>query len=58
MSVQLNGSRSVSGVLRGYDVFLNITMGEALEHEPSGDKLAIGTVVIRGSLIVSVEVCM
>lgn len=57
MSVQLNGSRTVTGTLRGYDVFLNITMADALEHDPKGEQLAIGTIVIRGNSIVSVEVC-
>lgn len=44
------------GTLRGYDVFMNITMADALEQDPSGEKLAIGTVVIRGNSIVSIEV--
>lgn len=57
VSVQLNGSRKVTGTLRGYDVFMNITIADALEHEPSGEKLAIGTIVVRGNSIVSVEVC-
>ncbi|OVF08701.1 hypothetical protein EJF18_30584 [Clavispora lusitaniae] len=56
VSVQLNGSRTVVGTLRGYDVFMNITMADALEQDPSGEKLAIGTVVIRGNSIVSIEV--
>lgn len=35
---------------------MNITMADALEQDPSGEKLAIGTVVIRGNSIVSIEV--
>lgn len=54
VSVQLNGSRSVSGVLRGYDVFMNVTLAEAIEHSQS-EKLSLGTVVIRGNSIVSLE---
>lgn len=53
--VQLNGLRVVSGVLRGYDVFLNVTLADALEVKQNGDKLNIGTVVIRGNSIVSME---
>ncbi|SGZ51265.1 CIC11C00000002190 [Sungouiella intermedia] len=56
VSVQLNGSRVVTGTLRGYDVFMNITMADAVESS-SGEKVAIGTIVIRGNSIVSVEVC-
>lgn len=58
MSVQLNGSRVVSGTLRGYDVFLNITMADAVESDLKGEKAALGTVVVRGNSIVSVEVCI
>ncbi|OBA20004.1 putative small nuclear ribonucleo protein G (snRNP-G) [Metschnikowia bicuspidata var. bicuspidata NRRL YB-4993] len=55
VSVQLNGSRTVTGTLRGYDVFMNITMADALEHDPKGEQLALGTIVVRGNSIVSVE---
>ncbi|RLV95781.1 Small nuclear ribonucleoprotein G [Spathaspora sp. JA1] len=45
LSIQLNGSRKVIGVLRGYDVFLNITLADALEEQPNGEKLNMGQVV-------------
>ncbi|KAL1887768.1 Serine/threonine-protein kinase smg1 [Sporothrix stenoceras] len=53
--VQLNGSRKVIGVLRGYDVFLNIVLDEAVEEKDSGEKVKIGMVVIRGNSIVMLE---
>lgn len=59
--IQLNGRRTVSGVLRGYDVFLNIVLDEALEHigDPAQpDKVTkenIGQVVIRGNSVVMME---
>jgi len=53
--VQLNGSRKVIGVLRGYDVFLNIVLDEAVEEKPNGDKVQIGMVVIRGNSVVMLE---
>ncbi|KAK6461772.1 hypothetical protein DFJ63DRAFT_274007, partial [Scheffersomyces coipomensis] len=55
LSIQLNGTRKVTGTLRGYDVFLNITLVDALEESADGEKLNIGTVVIRGNSIVSLE---
>lgn len=55
VSIQLNGSRKVIGTLRGYDVFLNITLGDSLEEQKNGEKLNIGTIVIRGNSIVSME---
>lgn len=71
--IQLNGSRKVIGVLRGYDVshpnawkcfkpkgeqvFLNIVLDEAVEEKANGDKVQIGMVVIRGNSVVMLEVC-
>ncbi|KAI9893437.1 MAG: Serine/threonine-protein kinase smg1 [Vezdaea aestivalis] len=53
--VQLNGSRKVLGVLRGYDPFLNIVLDDAVEEGPGGEKTAIGMVVIRGNSVVMLE---
>ncbi|KAI5954050.1 hypothetical protein CANMA_004889 [Candida margitis] len=55
VSVQLNGSRKVIGILRGYDIFLNVTITDALEERIDGEKLNIGVTVIRGNSIVSLE---
>jgi small nuclear ribonucleoprotein G len=54
VSVQLNGNRKVTGTLKGYDIFLNVTLIDALE-EQKDEKLNIGTIVIRGNSIVSLE---
>ena len=54
--VQLNGSRQIIGVLRGYDVFLNIVLDEAVEKKPNGDHVKVGTTVIRGNSVVLIEV--
>ncbi|KAI1031886.1 hypothetical protein LB504_000356 [Fusarium proliferatum] len=53
--VQLNGSRKVIGILRGYDVFLNIVLDEAVEEKDGGEKERIGMVVIRGNSVVMLE---
>ncbi|KFY13685.1 hypothetical protein V491_06313 [Pseudogymnoascus sp. VKM F-3775] len=53
--VQLNGSRKVIGVLRGYDVFLNIVLDDAVEEKDGGEKVRIGMVVIRGNSVVMLE---
>ncbi|KAF4980150.1 hypothetical protein FZEAL_3769 [Fusarium zealandicum] len=53
--VQLNGSRKVLGVLRGYDVFLNIVLDEAVEEKEGGEKIRLGMVVIRGNSVVMLE---
>jgi small nuclear ribonucleoprotein G len=55
LQVSLNGSRNLVGVLRGYDVFLNIVLEEAIEIKPNGDKVQVGTAVIRGNSVVMME---
>jgi small nuclear ribonucleoprotein G len=44
------------GILRGYDVYLNIVLDEALEEKAGGEKVRIGMVVIRGNSVVMLEV--
>ncbi|KAK9248272.1 hypothetical protein V1506DRAFT_529490 [Lipomyces tetrasporus] len=53
--VQLNGSRKVIGVLRGYDVFLNLVLDDAVEEKTGGEKIRIGTIVIRGNSVLMIE---
>ncbi|KIW32729.1 uncharacterized protein PV07_04257 [Cladophialophora immunda] len=53
--VQLNGNRKVIGVLRGYDVFLNIVLDEAIEEKAGGERERLGMVVIRGNSVVMLE---
>lgn len=59
--LSLNGKRQVSGVLRGYDAFMNIVLDDSFEHtdhtfsEGDEGKKALGLIVIRGNSIVSLE---
>ncbi|KAK8186377.1 hypothetical protein BC567DRAFT_136150, partial [Phyllosticta citribraziliensis] len=53
--VQLNGSRKVIGILRGYDVFLNIVLDDAVEERGSGERVPVGMCVIRGNSVVMLE---
>lgn len=43
--VHVQGGRKVSGVLRGYDLFLNLVIDDALEETNPGQKHPIGLVV-------------
>ncbi|KAK2758684.1 Serine/threonine-protein kinase smg1 [Arachnomyces sp. PD_36] len=53
--VQLNGNRKVIGILRGYDVFMNIVLDDAVEEKNGGEKVGLGMVVIRGNSVVMLE---
>jgi small nuclear ribonucleoprotein G len=45
LSLQLNGNRKVTGVLRGFDPFMNIVLDEAVEEVSASEKHEIGMVV-------------
>lgn len=54
--LQLNGSRKLVGVLRGYDIFLNVVLDDAVEICKDGSKTTLGSQsVVRGNSIVSLE---
>ncbi|KAF0683980.1 Aste57867_24061 [Aphanomyces stellatus] len=55
LSIKLNGNRKVSGVLRGFDQFMNITLDETIEEVSQTEANKIGMVVIRGNSIVQFE---
>ena len=62
LSLSLNGKRQISGVLRGFDAFMNIVLDDALEHitslpstEEDSNKKTLGLIVIRGNSIISLE---
>ncbi|KAJ1643258.1 hypothetical protein IWQ61_010546 [Dispira simplex] len=55
--LKINGSRQVSGVLRGYDPFMNIVLDDATDenpHVPDNDR-KLGMIVLRGSSIELLE---
>lgn len=43
--IQLNGSRKIIGILRGYDLFLNLVLEEVVEEKANGEKVKVGTTV-------------
>ena len=56
VDIKLNGNRSVSGLLRGFDQFMNIVLDETVEATSAGEKNELGMVVIRGNSVLNVEV--
>lgn len=55
LCLRLNGNRSVTGVLRGFDPFMNLVIDEAVEDVNMQQKNDIGMVVIRGNSVVLME---
>lgn len=51
LAIRLNGKRTIEGILRGYDQFMNLVMEEAKEHTKEGE-MEIGMIMIRGNSIV------
>ncbi|XP_040271729.1 small nuclear ribonucleoprotein G [Bufo bufo] len=55
LSLKLNGGRNVTGILRGFDPFMNLVMDECTEGSGAGHQNNIGMVVIRGNSIIMLE---
>ncbi|KAK4685220.1 small nuclear ribonucleoprotein G, partial [Tremellales sp. Uapishka_1] len=53
--LHLQGGREVSGVLRGFDMFLNLVLEQAHEELGGGQRKPVGMVVIRGNSVSSME---
>nr|CAH7721458.1 unnamed protein product [Callosobruchus chinensis] len=45
LSLKLNGGRQVTGILRGFDPFMNLVVDESIEDCKDGSKNNIGMVV-------------
>ncbi|CAD7704595.1 unnamed protein product [Ostreobium quekettii] len=53
LSITLNGNRHVTGVLRGFDQFMNLVLDQTVDEKM---KVDIGMVVVRGNSIATIEV--
>ena len=53
--IQLNGNRTLIGVLRGFDPFLNIVLEETVEQGTDAEQKELGSVVVRGNSIIVIE---
>ena len=65
--LKLNGRRQVSGVLRGFDQFMNLVLDDAHDVTEGGggasgagggagpQRVALGQVVIRGNSVLMIE---
>ncbi|PAA46829.1 hypothetical protein BOX15_Mlig022716g1, partial [Macrostomum lignano] len=59
VSIQLNGKRRISGVLRGFDPFMNVVLDEAVEilrpDQQQQQQQRMGMIVVRGNSVVILE---
>ncbi|XP_061171619.1 small nuclear ribonucleoprotein G-like [Saccostrea echinata] len=55
INLKLNGGRQITGILRGYDPFMNLVVDECIEETKLGEKNQIGMVVVRGNSIILLE---
>lgn len=53
--VTLKGKQKVLGQLRGYDMFMNLVLDNAVEQSKNGFQRPMGTIIIRGNTIVCWE---
>jgi small nuclear ribonucleoprotein G len=51
----MNAKRHITGVLRGYDPFMNLVLEEAVEEISSTERNSIGVIVLRGNSIDAME---
>ena len=55
LQLRLNASRTVSGILRGFDPYMNLVLDDCVEERSSHQKFNIGMVVVRGNSVVLIE---
>ncbi|XP_077969796.1 putative small nuclear ribonucleoprotein G [Styela clava] len=55
LDLKLNGGRSVTGVLRGFDPFMNLVVDDGTERRKDGTTAPVGMVVVRGNSILMLE---
>lgn len=55
LSLKLNANRRITGVLRGFDQFMNLVIDETVEEVSASERNEIGMVVIRGNSVVMME---
>jgi len=53
--LSINGNRRVTGILRGYDQFMNLVLDNSIEEISPSERNEIGMVVIRGNSVIMME---
>jgi len=55
VDLKLNGGRSIQGILRGFDPFMNLVIDDGVGKRKGGQEENVGMVVVRGNSILMLE---
>lgn len=55
LMVTLNARRKIVGQLRGYDMFMNLVIDNAMEVLKEDKQRKLGTIIVRGNSVLSWE---
>ncbi|KAL1461311.1 hypothetical protein WDU94_013218 [Cyamophila willieti] len=55
VTLKLNANRNISGILRGFDPFMNLVLDEGVEYRKDNTVHNIGMVVVRGNSVLNLE---
>ncbi|CAK8689272.1 small nuclear ribonucleoprotein G-like [Clavelina lepadiformis] len=55
LDLKLNGGRTIQGILRGFDPFMNLVIDEGIGKRKDGTEEDVGMVVVRGNSILMLE---
>ena len=56
VSLLLQDGRTLEGKLTGYDEYMNMVLEETTERTTDGGEKRLGTVVLRGSNVISIGI--
>ena len=55
LSIKLNGNRRTTGILRGFDQYMNLVVEDCVEEVSATERNNLGMTVIRGNAVVMLE---
>lgn len=55
VQLKINAGRTVTGILRGFDPYMNIVLDDAVEELSNNKKEPIGMIIVRGNSVVLME---
>ncbi|MFP3190272.1 MAG: LSm family protein [Thermoproteota archaeon] len=53
--IKLKGGREIKGILKSYDIHMNLILQEAEEIQKDGNTRKLGTLIIRGDNVIMIS---